>query len=75
MHTIPDKNSGKLQDAGREPRSPKFDYQKPDYGTGSAGPEDEETMPDIEVDLREAIEKIGTASRKDRIPEPEIDSF
>ena len=75
MHTMPNKNSGKLRDADREPRTPKFDYQKPDYGTGSAGPEDEETMPDIKVDLREAIKKIGTASSKKKVPESEMDAF
>ena len=75
MHTTSNEDKRKLLDAGRDPRIPKYDYQKPDYGTESAGPETEEDARENKDDLRKVIEKIRADREEESLPEPGMDPF
>lgn len=75
MHTIPNEDKGKLLKIGLEIASPKVEIQKADYGSGSAGLDTEERVSSTKEELREAIEKIDAASKKEEVPERGMDPF
>ena len=75
MHTAPDKDKSKVSDIDQVIPSPNIEYQEPDYGTGSVGPEPEEVVSDTEEDVKGASKKNDSEIEPDSAPEPALGTF
>ena len=75
MRTTPNKENNKVPDVDQVTSSPEIEFQEPDYGTGSVGPEPEDVVSDSEEDVKGASEKTDSEIEPDTAPEPALGTF
>ena len=75
MRTTPNKEKNKVPDVDQVTSSPEIEFQEPDYGTGSVGPEPEDVVSDSEEDVKGASEKTDSEIEPDIAPEPALGTF